>query len=338
MTANIHLLPSDHKFPAEPQETLLEAALRAGLAPNYSCSNGSCGQCRARLVSGSIGATRFHDYVISEHDKAQGIILMCSVCAVGDLVIEASEAENSEDIPLQQVTTRVNKIERLSEDLLVLHLRTPRNQTLRFLAGQHVSMELPGLAPRNKSIASCPCNAMHLQFHIRRVPGDPFADYIFDQLHLNQPVALSGPYGSFTLDEQAGRPLILLAYETGFAPIKSLIEHAIALEFPQPMHLYWVVRQAGEHYLENYCRSWTDALDTFTYTPVTGAGTGASSSTNTEYDFLLGGQRIVQDCPDLVGYDVYVNGPEALMGQTRDLLLAHGLPEERLFIDYLQRF
>ena len=336
MTAKIHLLPSDHEFPAEPHETLLEAALRAGLAPSYSCSNGSCGQCRARLVSGRLSETRFHDYVISEQDKTQNTFLMCSACAAEDLVIEASEAGGADDIPHQQVVTRVNKIERLGDDLLVLHLRTPRNQTLRFLAGQHVIMELPGLAPRNKSIASCPCNAMHLQFHIRRVPGDPFADYIFNQLRLNQPVTLSGPYGSFTLDEQAGRPLILLAYETGFAPIKSLIEHAFALEFPQAMHLYWVVRRAGEHYLENYCRSWSDALDDFTYTPLTGDGDGAPSST--EQDFLLGGQRIVKDCPDLAGYDVYVNGPESLMEQTRELLLAHGLPETRLFIDYLQRF
>ncbi len=336
MTAKIHLLPSDHEFPAEPQETLLEAALRAGLAPSYRCSNGSCGQCRARVVSGRLGEIRFHDYVISEPDKAQGTFLMCSAHAAEDLVIEASEAGGVGDIPHQQVITRVNKIERLGEDLLVLHLRTPRNQTLRFLAGQHVSMEIAGLAPRNKSIASCPCNAMHLQFHIKRVPGDPFADYIFSQLRLNQPVALSGPYGSFTLDEHAGRPLILLAYETGFAPIKSLIEHAIALEFAQAMHLYWVVRRAGEHYLENYCRSWSDALDDFTYTPLSGDGADAASTT--EHDFLLGGQRIVQDYPDLAGHDVYVNGPEPLMGQTRDLLLAHGLPEQRLFIDYLQRF
>ncbi len=336
MTAKIHLLPSDHEFPAEPQETLLEAALRAGLAPSYRCSNGSCGQCRARVVSGRLGEIRFHDYVISEPDKAQGTFLMCSAHAAEDLVIEASEAGGVGDIPHQQVITRVNKIERLGEDLLVLHLRTPRNQTLRFLAGQHVSMEIAGLAPRNKSIASCPCNAMHLQFHIKRVSGDPFADYIFSQLRLNQPVALSGPYGSFTLDEHAGRPLILLAYETGFAPIKSLIEHAIALEFAQAMHLYWVVRRAGEHYLENYCRSWSDALDDFTYTPLSGDGADAASTT--EHDFLLGGQRIVQDYPDLAGHDVYVNGPEPLMGQTRDLLLAHGLPEQRLFIDYLQRF
>jgi len=65
----IHLLPSDHEFPAESHETLLEAALRAGLAPNYSCSNGSCGQCRARVVSGRLGETRFHDYVINEQTK-----------------------------------------------------------------------------------------------------------------------------------------------------------------------------------------------------------------------------------------------------------------------------
>jgi len=334
MTAKIQLLPSGHTFMAQPQETLLEAALRAGLAPNYSCSNGSCGECRARIVSGRLAETRFHDYVFSEPDKAQGCFLMCSATAAEDMVIEATEAGNAADIPHQQVTTRVNKLERLGEDFLVLHLRTPRNQTLRFLAGQHVGMEIPGLPPRNKSIASCPCNAMQLQFHIRRTPGDAFADYIFTQLRPNMPVTLTGPYGTFTLDETAARPLILFAYETGFAPIKSVIEHAISLEYPPPIHLYWVVRRRGDHYLENYCRSWVDALDNFTFTPLIGADDADAAPRN----FQLGAQRIVADHPDLSGFDVYVNGPESAMPTATELLLKHSLDETRLRIDYLQRF
>lgn len=339
MTAKIRILPSDHEFVAEPRETLLEAALRAGLAPNYSCSNGSCGQCKARLVSGRLASQDFHDYVFSEAEKSQGSFLMCRATATQDIVIEATEAGGVGDIPFQQVTTRVNKLERIGEDFLVLHVRTPRNQTLRFLAGQHVSMAVPGLAPRNKSIASCPCNAMHLQFHIRRMPDDPFADYLFTQLRPMMPITLAGPFGNFTLDDAEARPLILLAYETGFAPIKSLIEHAISLDYPQPIHLYWVVRRAGDHYLENYCRSWTDALDNFTFTPLVGTDHDNNvRSATAQANFLLGAQRIVADHPNLKDFTVYINGPESALPDTNVLLLAHGLPQARLHIDFMQRF
>lgn len=126
-------------------------------------------------------------------------------------------------------------MERVQDDTLILHLRTPRAQTLRFLAGQHLSLAIAGLPPRSKSIASCPCNAMHLQFHIRRVPGDPFSEYVFTQLKISQTVTVEGPWGNFSLDESSKRPIIFVAYETGFASIKSIIEHAIALELEQPL-------------------------------------------------------------------------------------------------------
>ncbi len=331
MTCEVKLLPSGRTFTAESQETLLEAALRAGLAPTYSCNNGSCGQCKARLVSGTPGTVRFHDYVFTEAEKAQGYLLMCSTTAGSDLVIEAREAVGAEDIPEQHIVTRVHKLARLDEDVMGVHLRTPRSQTLRFLAGQHVRLDLPGVSPRNKSIASCPCNAMHLELHVQRVPGDPFSDHVFCSLGTMQAVPITGPFGNFTLREDTGRPVIFLAYETGFAPIKSLIEHAIALEFVQPMHLYWVVRRDGGHYLSNQCRAWADALDEFTYTPL------VAHETTPERALLQAANRVVAEHPDLGAVDVYVNGPEHAMGSTRALLAEHGLPPAQLYVDFLER-
>ncbi len=338
MPAKVNLLPSGHEFLVEPQETVLEAALRAGLAPTYNCSNGTCGECKARLVSGQLSDCRFHDYIFKATDKAVGMFLMCSAHAATDLVIEAKEAGGAHDIPLQHVKTQVQKLERPHPDFMVVHLRTPRTHTLRFLAGQHVKLEIPGLAPRHKSIASCPCNAMHLQFHFRRTTDDPFSEHVFTKLGTGQTVIINGPYGNFTLNEHANRPVIFLAYETGISPIKSLIEHAIALEFSRDMHLYWVASRSGYHYIDNLCRSWMDAFDNFTYTALTGNNKSLDDGKRTlDQDFLHGAARIVENHSNLNDFNVYVNGPETAMLVTRKFLLEHGLPEAQLFVDYLPR-
>ena len=303
MTAKVRLLPSGHEFPVEPGETLLDAALRAGLAIRYNCSSGSCGDCRARLVSGELAGQQHHDFVFNERERADGQILLCRTSAASDLVLEAVEARGAADVPVQRITTQVSKLTPLSPDVMEVQVRTPRSQTLWFLAGQHVRLHIPGLEPRHKSIASCPCNGMVLQLHVRRAPGDPFAEHVFSRLKLRDSVEVEGPFGEFVLDEDSRRPLLFIAFETGFAPIKSLIEHAISLEMNQPMRLYWIARHGEEHYLENYCRSWQDALDDFEFIPVSAAAPDAEL-TAAEAAMTRGTQRVCADHPDLSGHDV----------------------------------
>lgn len=349
MTWRVTVKPSGRTFQVERGETVLEAALRSGLSLSYNCNNGTCGDCRARLLSGEIAEERPHDYVIRQADRDRGTVLLCSVTAGSDLVIEALEATGADDIPPETIVTTVHKLERPTADVAVLELRTPRSQTLRFLAGQHAAIRLDGLPPRHKSIASCPCNGMYLQFHVRRVPGDPFSEQVFDGLEPRRKVEIEGPFGRFTLDEESRRPLLFLAYETGFASIKSLVEHAIALEKSQPMHLYWVAR--GEHYLANYCRSWKDALDDFHYTllsvddvpacdperSILPPGEAAALSPP-ERHMALAGAQVIADHPDLSGFDVYASGPESILSAARCLLLDHGLRAERLFVDHIERY
>jgi CDP-4-dehydro-6-deoxyglucose reductase len=338
MTVKVRLLPSGHEFPVEPGENLLEAALRAGLSIRYSCNSGSCGECRARLVSGELGDTLHHDYPLNERERADDQFLMCRASAASDLVIEAVEARGAEDVPVQTLTTQVSKLVRLSEDVMELQLRTPRSQTLWFLAGQHVRLSIPGIAPRHKSIASCPCNGMVLQFHVRRRPGDPFSDHVFTRMKVRDAVGIEGPFGNFVLDEESDRPLIFVAFETGFAPVKSLIEHAISLEMRQPMRLYWITGSARGHYLENHCRAWQGALDDFEFVPIGGSDHSGEMETGAELAVERAVDQLLTDHPDLSDSDVYANGPEVLFAGLSAVLLARGLPPDRLFVDQVQRF
>lgn len=351
MSAKITVQPSGHTFVMEEGETILEGALRSGLNMNYHCSNGSCGECKGRVISGELAECLHHDYVLSAADKAERRVLLCRARAGTDMTIEAGEAHGVEDIPVQTVETTVAKLEQPVEDIMILNLRTPRSSTLRFLAGQHVTLHVDGQNPRNKSIASCPCNGMMLQFHVHRTPGDPFSDFVFSGLKQRQKIRVEGPYGDFLLDEESVRPIIYIAFETGFAPVKSLIEHAIALEMPQPMQLYWIARSEQDHYMANYCRAWQDALDDFEFHSLVSAGSSpmvdsalaetgvpAGDLCSVEKGMLQAAAEVVADIDDISGYDVYVNGPENMLDQARAVLLQHGLSETRLFVDHVRRY
>lgn len=335
--SRICIEPSGRTFEAASGETVLEAALRAGMNVPYNCNNGSCGQCAARLLSGEIGKHLPHDYAFRQHEKDQGLFLMCSATPGSDMVIESRTIGSAEDVPHQEIDAKVYKVDEVADNVRVLQLRTPRSQTLRFLAGQYVTLHIDGLAPRSKSVASCPCNGMYLQFHVRYSQQDPFAQYIFNNIAPRASMRLSGPHGDFTLDENSRRPMIFIADDTGIAPIKSLIEHCIALESTQPMHLYWLVKNRDEYYLANYVRSLEDALDNFVYTPIFEEDLSSEPPDFNETMEKLA-EQVVKDYPVLEEYDVYMNGPADRYAALTERFVQHRLPQNRLFIDSLKHY
>jgi len=330
MAAQVLVMPSHREFFVEGSDNLLDAALRSGLALNYGCSNGNCGLCKARVISGQVKKVRNHDYVLSEAEKSNGTMLMCCHTAATDCVIEAEEAGSASEIPLQQVATRVKSVDRLAPDLVRLHVQTPRTRRLRFLAGQYATLQAGSTPAVDYPIASCPCDDRNLQFHIQRRPGIAFADHVLDELKSGDTVQLLGPRGEFVLNEDSPRSLVFVAWDTGFAPIKSLIEHAMALDVAESIHLYWLSGSGHGHYLANQCRSWSDALDNFHFTAVSLPESAASDTGRMQREV----EQVVRDHPALRDYDFYVAGCGALLEAAHDVLMRHGLPEDQLNLGY----
>jgi CDP-4-dehydro-6-deoxyglucose reductase len=310
MSAQVTVMPSGHTFTIEGNDTILQAALRAGIPLNYGCSGGNCGECLARLVSGEVSKVHPHDFIVKEVDKAKGALLMCAYTAVGDIVIEAGIA-GAEDIPQQTIVTRVKAIEPIDESILALHLMTPRSQRLRFLAGQSVRLEAGGAAG-DYYIASCPCDDRHIELHVRR-DRQAFGEWAFAGLSKEDAVTLSGPAGGFVIQLESRRPIIFVAWDDGFAPIKSLIQHAMSLEVAESMHLYWLADKLA-HYQENYVRSLADALDDFEYRML-----------DADADSAQLAERVLAGHPDLTRYDIYATGPAEFLDCLRAGALARNL-------------
>ncbi len=332
MTFQVVLSPSGRTIAVEANETILEAALREGHSVNYHCANGSCGDCRARILDGKVADHRHHDYSFKGQERQQAMLLMCRAVPASDMMIEVKEAVSVDDIPLQKITTIVAGRNFLSDDIVELQLRTPRSQTLRFMAGQHVRLQVNGLASRNKSIASCPCNGRDLRFHIRRSPDDPVAGYVFDSLRLRDQVVVEGPFGDFILDEKSISKVVLIAFETGFAAIKSLIEHAISLDHNGSIQLIWIARDAGGHYLENQCRAWRDALDNFDFSLVRASRIeGKNGFDSAAVKQLV--EKILLSVDGSSGIDLYVSIPGEFHDALKVAVEKQMLSDIRIFRD-----
>lgn len=331
MTAQVTVRPSGHEFSVEGHDTLLQAGLRAGLKLNYGCGNGTCGMCKVRVISGQVAKSQPFDYPLSEAEKSQGYTLMCAhTAASSELTLELLEASGPQDIPQQQIVTHVRAVTSLAPDTRLLHLQTPRSHRLRFLAGQSVTLsqtgpgggDVHGLYP----VASCPCDDRNLHFFIQRHAQDPLAQQLFaGNIKAGDAVTVWGPYGEFVLNE-SHRPLVFAACDAGFAPIKSLIEHALALETAPSLSLFWLATRPDGHFLANQCRAWSEALDPFEYellsdTEITAGATRMA-------------RAIRADLFD-IECDFYVAGPELFVRALDAELHAAGIPAAQIFTNVL---
>ncbi|MBX2884119.1 MAG: 2Fe-2S iron-sulfur cluster binding domain-containing protein [Granulosicoccus sp.] len=275
--ARITLLPAGKEFDAAPNRSLLDAGLSAGIALPFGCANGTCGECRARVRAGEVRRYRHHDYSLTQTEKLNGVCLLCSSMAVTDCQIEVVEATSVADIPLQQLPAKLCRLES-KDDAVIVAFKFSRGKALRFLPGQHVTLTYSDGFAIKLPIASCPCNAQALEFHLTAdIPNQNRVDEFVARLNAGssrERVLIDGPGGQFTLSNQTGKPKLFLVTGGEFAQVQGLIEQVFNLELQTPCALIWNSSEQTGHYLHNLCRSWQDAFDEFDYQPQ-GASTNA---------------------------------------------------------------
>jgi CDP-4-dehydro-6-deoxyglucose reductase len=141
---------------------------------------------------------------------------------------------------------------------------------------------------------------------------------------------IQAPLGSFTLNEDSERPIILMGGGTGFAPLKGIIEHAFHLQLKRPMHLYWGVRSRRDLYLPDLPERWMSEHPGFRYTPVL-----SEPAADDHWEGRTGWvhEAVITDYPELDQYEIYMSGPPPMILSGKDTFLAHGLTEDHLYYD-----
>jgi len=322
----VKVQPSGHEFDVEEGESVLTAALRQHLVLPYGCRNGACGSCKGRIVEGRVDYGVYQKKALTEEEKAQGKALFCQAKPLTELVIEARTIGAARDIPIRMLPCRVQKMERLADDVMALHLRLPANERLQFLAGQYIEFLLKDGSRRSFSMGNAPHDDELIQLHVRHVAGGQFTDHVFGKMKERDILRLEGPLGTFFLREDSAKPIVFVASGTGFAPIKSIIEHALHKGVARPMVLYWGGRRPKDLYMDALARQWP-----IEYIPVVSDALPEDNWTG-RAGFVH--RAVMRDFPDLSGHQVYACGvPVMVDAAKRDFTRQCKLPEEEFFAD-----
>jgi len=322
----VTLQPSGHAFTTDGSDSVLQAALDAGLTLPYGCRNGACGACKGKVIDGLVDHGLAQDQALSTADRAGGLTLFCCAKPLSDLVLECREVGTAKDIPVKIMPCRVQKMERVADDVIVLSLKLPANERLQFLAGQYIEFMLKDGKRRAFSIANAPHDDSFLQLHVRLIAGGEFTGHVFGAMKEKDILRFQGPYGGFFLREESTKPMILLAGGTGFAPIKALVEHAIHNHIARPMEIYWGARNKAGLYLPDLPAGWASTHSHIRYVPVLSDEVWAGRTG-------LAHKAVLEDHPDLSAHQVYACGAPAMIDAARADFTAAGLPAEEFFAD-----
>lgn len=331
MTYRITVQPSGHGFDVEPGNTILRAALNAGVNLPYGCRNGACGSCKGRVLTGDVDRGDYQEQALTKQEVAAGCALFCCARPLSDVTIECREVGAVRDIPVRTMPCRVEAMERAAPDVMLLKLRLPTNERLQFLAGQYIDILLKDGRRRSFSLANPPHDDELLELHVRHIPGGYFTDRVFGEMKPRDILRFVGPQGSFYLREDSKKPIVLVAGGTGFAPIKAIVEHALQEKTARPITLYWGARDRAGLYGHELAQSWAKSQPGVGYVPVLSDAPGAAG-----WDGRLGlvHEAVMADLPDLAGYQVYACGAPAMIDAAkRDFVARCGLPKEEFFAD-----
>lgn len=329
MSFKIHLIDQNISFEVENDEAILEAALRQGCNLPYGCRNGACGTCKAEIREGKFAYPAELPEAISRIEHKQGYALLCQARALSDLTIKARTVETASDIKLRQFPCRVMSCEKLSDDVIRLIMELPKTERLQFLAGQYIDIIMREGKRRSFSLANPPQQDQLIELHIRHYDGGLFSEYAFKDLKEKTLLRIEGPLGQFTL-QNSDRPIIMIAGGTGFAPIKSLVEYSLAIEDNRQIDIYWGARTKVDLYMHNMAERWSIDHKHINYIPVL-SDIEHINGWNGKTGFVH--EAVLEDYPDLSGYDVYVCGPPPMVNAVLDSFPKQGLDRERLFSD-----
>lgn len=331
MPHRVTIQPSGHQFSVEDDETILEAALREGHSLPYGCRNGACGACKGRVLSGQVDYGEHSPTALKDEEKAQGRALFCRAKPLSDLTIEAREIGAAKDIVVKTLPCRVEKLEKRADDVMLMKIKLPASERLQFLAGQYIDFQLKDAKARSFSLANSPHDDALLELHIRHVPGGLFTDQVFSTLKERDILRLKGPLGSFFIRDDSDKPMIFIAGGTGFAPIKSMLEHAFAEHTGRELVLYWGARSLKDLYMAELPQQWMAEHPNFSFIPVL-SNPQPGDAWQGRTGFVH--QAVLADFADLSGYQVYACGAPVMVDTARDSFVkTRNLPEDEFFAD-----
>jgi len=326
--------PYDKTVEVQKNESLLQAALSAGIDFPHSCKVGTCVQCRCKLTVGKVKAIRDFSYVLSIEELNAGYILACQArVKPGDHIEVEVELESGRpDFARQEFTGVVKSVVDLTHDTKGLAVKI--DGRLEYAAGQYAELSLEGFdRPREYSFASAaqPGGSNELDFIIRHVPGGRFTDWLFAEGRTGESVKVQGPTGNFWLRE-GSEPLLFVAGGSGLAPLKAILEDGVQRRVKRDVVFLFGAREQRDLYLiDELQRIGEQWQGEFKLVPVL--------SDEAEESNWQGARGFVTamineaEVSQLASRHAYLCGPPVMIDAAMEVMAAAGIASEHIHYD-----
>jgi len=298
--------------------TILETALDQGVDYPFGCQSGNCGACKSHLVSGEVTMEGYSEFALSDEERARGLILACRAVPWEDCEVAWLEEDDLIVHPRRILSCRVVGLDDATHDIKRVRLAIESGGPFDFSAGQFASVTFAGCAPRDYSMANVPGDPM-LEFHVRRSVGGTVSAYVAETLKPGDSVRVEGPFGPSYLRESHCGPIVAVAGGSGLAPIKSIVERALAQKLPQHIYLYFGVRTERDLYLHDHFAALARTHANLHFTPV------LSEAANGGYRTGLVHEAVAQDFDEFDGCKAYLAGPPVMVEAATKLFEQRGM-------------
>lgn len=327
MTFKVTVRQFDRPLEVEMGDTILAAALASDLPYPHGCRSGNCGACKSELLSGEVEMSPYSEFALSAEEKARGLILACRSVPWSDCEVAFLDQDDAETHPSRRLVCEVTALADATHDIRVVRMKIVEGGPFAFSAGQYASVTFPGLPPRDYSMASQP-GEEELEFHIRLIEGGAVTPHVRDRLAVGDRVVVKGPLGTSHLRAGHAGPIIALAGGSGMAPIKSIVERALAAGLRQGIYLYFGVCDERDLYLEDHFAALARAHPNLHFIPVLSEPSGATDRrTGFPHD------AVMADFEDLDGCKAYLAGPPPMVEAASRMLTMLGVRRQDVHAD-----
>jgi CDP-4-dehydro-6-deoxyglucose reductase len=300
-------------------QTILLAALAAGIPYPHGCKSGRCGSCKSRLVSGEVDLLPHTPFALSPKERADGLILACRAQPLSNATVAwLGGADEMVDIPVGRFEGAIAAVEDATHDIKLIRVRLDDRGAFTFKAGQYAHLFYPGAPSRDYSVATRPDEEL-VEFHIRRVREGAASQRIWAHAAVGDRVAIEGPLGSAFLRENHSGPILGIAGGSGLAPVKAVAETALAKGMGQPIRIYFGARSERDLYLLDRFAALTERHSNLSFVPVLSEDSGSGFRRGYVSDV------VAADLGDLDGWKAYLAGPPAMVDAAGPVLRQRGL-------------
>ncbi len=309
----------EKNYTCNSEETVLDSLLRHEVEVSYACKKGTCQSCMLQCTDGIPPENSQKD--LKDTLKKQNYFLACLCVPEQDMTIK---------LPDQSELFSDGKVianEMLNRNTILLIVECL--DVLEYNAGQFVNLQRADGVTRSYSIANRPQESKTLEFHIRRLPGGKFSEWVHDEIKVGDSLSVSEPKGHcFYIPERKEQGILLVGTGSGLAPLAGILTDALAHGHSGPIQLFHGSSEREDLYRVDEMRQLSKQHQNFSYTP-------CISGADVPEGFKQGRANTValNEISDLKGWRVFLCGHPEMVSQMKMQAFLQGASMGDIYTD-----